>query len=81
MASPKDSFPVSVLRKVDLTASLEIPIPAQLDSCSCSPVISLGPVKIPLGTSTQEGHISGVFSKDSLIGNSLSPDTTGDPVP
>lgn len=78
MASRKESYVDSAIRNLDLTLSLEIPIPAQSDSCSYCPSISLGPVKIPLGTSEQQQPISAVFTKDSLIGNSLSLDTTGD---
>lgn len=83
MASRKTSLLASVTKNLDLTLSLEIPLePSGLPS-SCAN-ISLGPVKVQLGTSTQPGPISGNFttaSMDSEIGNSLSPPTTGDQVP
>jgi hypothetical protein len=73
----------SAIKNLDLTLTLEIPL-GQSDSCNSSPSISLGPVKIPLGTSEQEGPISGIFTKeklDSETGNSPSQPTTGDRVP
>lgn len=78
MASRKESSVDSAIRNLDLTLSLEIPLQAPSDSCNYCPSISLGPVKIPLGTSGLQQPISGAFTKDSLIGNSLSLDTTGD---
>ena len=78
--SPQDSLADSAIKNLDLTLTLEIPL-GQSDSCNCSPSISLGPVKIPLKTSQQAGPISGVFTKDSLTGNSLLPDMTGDREP
>jgi hypothetical protein len=83
MKSHQDSSLDSALKNLDLTLSLEIPLEPS-GSCSSSPSISLGPVKIPLGTSTQEGPISGVFTKDQLdseTGNSPLPLTTGVQVP
>lgn len=65
MKSHEDSSLDSALRNLDLTLSLEIPL-APSESCSSSPSISLGPVSIPLGTSTQEGPISGIFTKSDL---------------
>lgn len=78
MKSHQDSALASALKNLDLTIELEIPLPDASDSCSYSPKISLGPVKIPLGISTQEQPISGTFTTSSLIGNSLSLPTTGD---
>lgn len=78
MSSHQDSALASALKNLDLTLELEIPVPVASDSCSYSPKISLGPVTIPLGTSTQERPISGTFTTSSLIGNSLSLPTTGD---
>lgn len=83
MKSHEDSSLVSAMKNLDLTLTLEIPL-GPSGSCNSSPSISLGPVKIPLGTSTQEGPISGVFTKDQLdseTGNSLSQLTTGVQVP
>jgi hypothetical protein len=83
MASRQESSLVSALKNLDLTLELEIPL-GPSGSCSCSPVISLGPVKIPLGTSTPQGPISGNFTMeemDSEIGSSLLPPTTGDQLP
>jgi hypothetical protein len=80
MKSRETSSLDSALKNLDLTLELEIPLELS-GSCSSSPSISLGPVKIPLGTSTQEQPISGIFTKDSLTGSSDSQDTTGDQVP
>jgi hypothetical protein len=81
MEFPKDSSLVSVIKNQDLTLELEIPLEPS-GSCSSSLNISMGPVKIPLGTSTQAGPICGVFTRDSIeTGNALSQDTTGDPAP
>lgn len=80
MASHRDSFADSALKNLDLTLGLEIPL-LPSGSCSSCPSISLGPVKVQLGTSTQPGPISGNFTTDSLIGNALSRDTTGDQLP
>lgn len=80
MTSPKDSSNDSAIRNLDLTLSLESPIPAPSDSSSSCPDISLGPVKIPLGTCRPPGPISGTFTRDQMdseIGNSLSPPMTG----
>lgn len=76
-ASQETSFVASSTKNLDLTLSLEIPLAPSGSPSSCLN-ISLGPVKIPLGTCTPPGPISGVFTEDSLIGNSPSPDTTGD---
>ncbi len=80
MTSPKTFLLDNVIKNQDLTLTLEIPL-GQSESCNSSPSISLGPVKIPLATSTAPGPISGVFTKDSLTGNSPLLDTTGDQVP
>lgn len=77
MKSHEDSSLDSAIKNLDLTLSLEIPL-APSGSCSSSPSISLGPVTIPLGTSTQEGPISGTFTKDSMIGSLDSQLTTSD---
>jgi hypothetical protein len=66
MTSPKDSSADSAIRNLDLTLELEIPLPGASGSCSSSPEISLGPVKVPLGTSTREGPISGTFTKEQI---------------
>jgi hypothetical protein len=79
MASHQDSALDSALKNLDFELTLEIPFPAASGSSSCSPSISLGPVSIPLRTSDQEQPISGNFTKSSLIGNSLSVPTIGDP--
>lgn len=80
MASPIYSRVVSALRNQDLTLGLEIPL-GRSDCSSCSPSISLGPVSIPLRTSTRLGPISGVFTSDSLTGSTHLQPTTGDPDP
>ena len=78
MASPIYSRVVSALRNQDLTLGLEIPL-GRSDCSSCSPSISLGPVSIPLRTSTRLEPISEVFTSDSLIGSTHLQPTTGDP--
>jgi hypothetical protein len=80
MKSPETSSLASALKNLDLTLEVEVPL-GPSDSCNSFPSISLGPVKIPLTTSIQEQPISGVFTKDSLIGSLDSQDTTGDQVP
>jgi hypothetical protein len=80
MASQKTSLLDSAMKNLDLTLELEVPLEPS-GSCSSSPSISLGPVKIQPGTLGPAPSISGQFTKDSLIGNSLSQDTTGDQVP
>lgn len=81
MGSLKTSSLGNALRNQDLTLELEVPLGAS-DSCSSTPSISLGPVKIPLGTSTQPGLISPPSRKDlEAIGNSDSQAMTGDPLP
>jgi hypothetical protein len=65
MKSQQDSSLGSAIKNLDLTLSLEIPL-EPLGSCSSSPSISLGPESIQLGTSTQEGPISGIFTKKEL---------------
>ena len=81
MASQKDSFLDSATKNLDLTLTLEIPLePSGL--CSSSANISLGPVKVQLGTSTQPGIISPPSPSDlEAIGSSPSQDTTGVQVP
>ena len=66
MTSHRDSPLDSAIKNLDLTLSLEIPIQGQSDSSSSCPSISLGPVKIPLGTSAQQQPISGVFTRKDL---------------
>jgi hypothetical protein len=51
MGSLKDSALGSAIKNLDLTLSLEIPLPGPSDSSNSCPSISLGPVLIPLGTS------------------------------
>jgi hypothetical protein len=77
MKSHETSLLANALKNQDLTLGLTIPL-APSESCSCSPSISLGPVTIQLGTSTAQGSISGVFTKDSMIGSLGSQLTTGD---
>jgi hypothetical protein len=81
MASRKDSFLDSATKNLALTLELEIPLePSGL--CSSSANISLGPVKVQLGTSTQPGIISPPSRSDlEVIGNSDSLDTTGGQLP
>lgn len=69
------------MKSPDLTLSLEVPLgPSAL--CSSSLSISVGPVSIPLRTSTREEGISPP-SPDDLegIGNSPWLPTIGAPVP
>lgn len=77
MTSHRDSSLGSAIRNLDFDLTLEIPLPDASDSCNYFPKISLGPVSIPLGTSTAEGPISGTFTKDSMIGSLDSQLTTG----
>jgi hypothetical protein len=58
MKSHQDSALDSAIKNLDLTLTLTIPLQAPSDSSNCSPSISLGPVKVPFGTSTQPGSIS-----------------------
>jgi hypothetical protein len=82
MPSLKDSALDSAIKNLDLTLGLEMPLPAQSDCSNCSPSISLGPVKIPLGTSGQHANILPPSASDlEAIGNSDSQPMTGDPVP
>lgn len=88
MTSSLDSSIKSAVSDLTLSAELSVPMPAPSESRSSflnssnPPVITLGPVSIPLGTSTGPHPISGVFTKDSMeIGNSLSLDTTTDQMP
>lgn len=80
MASRIFSVVGSALKSQDLTLGLEIPL-GRSDCSNCSPSISLGPVSIPLRTSTRLGPISGVFTSDSLTGSTHLQPTTGDPDP
>lgn len=84
MSSQKTSLLDSVLEKVPLTLSLEIPLPAPhaSDSCSSTPSFSLGPVHLPLEISTTLPNISPPSRSDLVeIGSSGSLDTIGDQVP
>lgn len=81
MASRPISSLANAGKNLDLTLSLTIPL-APSGSCSSSLVISLGPVSMELGTSTQPGPISPPSPSDlGKIGNSPWLPTTGDPVP
>lgn len=81
MASRKTSLLDSVTKNLDLTLELEIPLEPS-GSCSSSANISLGPVKVQLGTSTQPGIISPPSPRDlEAIGSSDLPDTTGAQLP
>lgn len=57
MKSHQDSALDSAMKNLDFELTLIIPLPGPSDSSNCSPSISLGPVKVPLGTSTQPGSI------------------------
>lgn len=71
----------SALKNLDLTLELEMPLGPQ-GSCSSSPDISLGPVKIQSGTLTLPGVTSEPICIDtSAIGNWRSRPTTGDQLP
>jgi hypothetical protein len=83
MPSQKISSLESATKNLDLTLELEVPLEPS-GSCSSSLDISLGPVKIQLGTSQTQGSISGEFTKEDLdmegdleTGSSASPPTTG----
>lgn len=65
MTSHWDSSLGSAIKNLDFDLTLEIPLEPS-GSCSSSPSILLGPVSIPSGTSTQEGPISGTFTKSDL---------------
>lgn len=76
MASRKTSLLDNATKNLDLTLSLEIPL-GPSGSCNSSPRIFLGPVTIPLGTSTQEAPILPPSPKDLReIGSSDSLPTT-----
>lgn len=81
MESRKTSLLDSALQNLDLTLALSVPLePSGLPSSCLN--ISLGPVKVQLGTSTQPGVISPPSRSDLQgIGNSDWLDTTGDQVP
>jgi hypothetical protein len=74
---PRNLLARQCFEESGLTLELTIPL-APSELCSCSPSISLGPVTIQLGTSTAQPSISGVFTKDSMIGSLDSQLTTGD---
>ncbi len=65
MASPKTFLQDNVTKNLDLTLEVEIPLEPS-GSCSSSGSISLGPVKVPFGTSTQPQDISGDFTTKEL---------------
>lgn len=82
MAFLKDSALGSAIRNQDLTLELEIPIQGPSDSSNSCPSISLGPVKIPLGTPEPRVPILPPSPSDlEAIGNTPWLPTTGDPVP
>ena len=77
MKSHEISLLANALKNQDLTLSLEIPLEPS-ESCSCSPRISLELDGTPLPTLRPPPNISGIFTKDSMIGSLDSQLMTGD---
>jgi hypothetical protein len=85
MTSSRDNFIKSATGDLTLSVEMSVPLPVPSESHNYSPSISLGPVKIPLGTSEPQGPISGTFTKSELeeakTGSLPSQLTTGDQLP
>ncbi len=80
MASPMPYWLGSALKNLDLTLTLEIPL-APSGSCSSCHSISLALDGTPLPIFRPAPTISGVFTKNSMIGSLLSRDSIGDHLP
>lgn len=80
--SSLDSAIKSAISDLTLSAELTFPLPDASASCSSTPSFSLGPVKVPLGTSTAPGIISPPSRSDlEAIGSSPSQDMTEGQLP
>lgn len=64
--SSQDNSIKSAISDLTLSVELTVPLPVPSESHNYCPSISLGPVKIPLGTSTPPGPISGIFTKEQI---------------
>jgi hypothetical protein len=85
MTSSRDNFIKNATGDLTLSVELQVPLPVPSESHNYSPSISLGPVKIQLGTSEQPAPICGTFTKSELeeatIGSSRWPPMTSDQLP
>jgi hypothetical protein len=57
MTSSRDNSIKSAISDLTLSVELSVPLPVPSESHNYSPSISVGPVKIPLGTSGEPGPI------------------------